>query len=133
MIFYFVRRTRKLHYYGDVIHSFDWKISCRTRWSCLTCVIVYLAQDIPAFVMYCVYGESGSSLLTESTNSVADLENEKGWFQVTLVRGKFFVGHAHLRSREDTYLSHGVCGRKTQETNKWIVQGTQTRSRQEIS
>ena len=26
-------------------------------------MIVYLARDIPPFVMYCVYGESGSSLL----------------------------------------------------------------------
>ena len=25
-------------------------------------MIVYLARDIPPFVMYCVYGESGSSL-----------------------------------------------------------------------
>ena len=33
-------------------------------------MIVYLAQDIPAFVMYCVNGESGSSLLIESTNSM---------------------------------------------------------------
>ena len=24
-IFYFVRCVRKLHYYSDVIHSFDWK------------------------------------------------------------------------------------------------------------
>ena len=24
-IFYFARRARKLRYYGDVIHSFDWK------------------------------------------------------------------------------------------------------------
>ena len=31
---------------------------------------MYLAQDIPAFVMYCVNGESGSSLLIESTNSM---------------------------------------------------------------
>ena len=31
---------------------------------------VYLARDIPAFVMYCVYGESGSSLLIESTDSM---------------------------------------------------------------
>ena len=31
-------------------------------------MIVYLARDIPAFVMYCVYGESRSSLLIESTN-----------------------------------------------------------------
>ena len=29
-------------------------------------MIVYLARDIPAFVMYCVNGESGSSLLIES-------------------------------------------------------------------
>ena len=39
----------------------------RTRWWCLKCVIVYLARDIPPFVMYCVYGQSGSSLLIEST------------------------------------------------------------------
>ena len=39
---------------------------------------------------------------------MADLENEKGWFQfiVALGRRKIFVGHAHLRSREDTYPSH---------------------------
>ena len=29
-----------------------------------------LVQDIPSFVMYCVYGESGSSLLIESTDSI---------------------------------------------------------------
>ena len=33
-------------------------------------MIVYLARDIPAFVMYCVYGASRSSLLIESTNSM---------------------------------------------------------------
>ena len=35
-------------------------------------MIVYLARDIPAFVMYCVNGESGSSLLIEleSTDSI---------------------------------------------------------------
>ena len=32
--------------------------------------IVHLARDIPAFVMYCVYGESRSSLLIESTDSM---------------------------------------------------------------
>ena len=31
---------------------------------------MYLAQDIPAIVMYCVYGESRSSLLIESTDSM---------------------------------------------------------------
>ena len=30
----------------------------------------YLSRNIPVFVMYCVYGESGSSILTESTESV---------------------------------------------------------------
>ena len=33
-------------------------------------MIVYLARDIPAFVMYCVNGESGSSLHIESTDSM---------------------------------------------------------------
>ena len=33
-------------------------------------MIVYLARDIVAFVMYCIYGESGSSLLIESTDSM---------------------------------------------------------------
>ena len=33
-------------------------------------MIVYLARDIPAFVMYCVNGEPGSSLLIESTDSM---------------------------------------------------------------
>ena len=31
---------------------------------------MYLARDIPAFVMYCVYGESRSSLLIESVDSM---------------------------------------------------------------
>ena len=29
-----------------------------------------LARDIPPFVMYCMYGESGPSLLIESTDSM---------------------------------------------------------------
>ena len=47
----------------------------RTRWWCLKCVIVYLARDIPAFVLYCVNGESGSSLLIESTDSMIYVYN----------------------------------------------------------
>ena len=31
---------------------------------------MYLARDIPPFVMYCIYGESCSSLLIESTDSM---------------------------------------------------------------
>ena len=34
---------------------------------------MYLVRDIPAFVMYCVYGESHSSLLIESTDSMMDV------------------------------------------------------------
>ena len=41
----------------------------------LKCVIVYLARDIPAFVMYCINGESGSSLLIVSTDSMIHLYN----------------------------------------------------------
>ena len=37
---------------------------------CLKCVIMYFSRDIPVFVMYCVYGESGSSPLIESTYSM---------------------------------------------------------------
>ena len=46
------------------------EISLRTRWWCLKYVIVYLGRDIPAFVMYCVYGESCSSLLIEATDYI---------------------------------------------------------------
>ena len=35
-------------------------------------MIVYLVRDIPLFVMYCVYGESGSSLLVESNDSMIE-------------------------------------------------------------
>ena len=38
-------------------------------------MIVYLAQDIPPFVTYCVYGKSGSSLLIESTDSMTEVHN----------------------------------------------------------
>ena len=51
-------------------------------------MIVYLAQDIAAFVMYCVCGESGSSLLIESTDSmVLDLiaDNNKTLCEVRLI------------------------------------------------
>ena len=37
-------------------------------------MIVYLARDIPAFVMYCVNEESGSSLLIESTDSMTSIQ-----------------------------------------------------------
>ena len=56
--------------YIVMLYTYLIGISRRTRWWCLKCMIVYLAQDIPAFVMYFVNGESGSSLLIESTDSM---------------------------------------------------------------
>ena len=67
--FYFARCVRKIALYSDVIRTLiRLEISRRTRWWCLKSVIEYLVQDIPAFVMYCVYGASRSSLLIESTD-----------------------------------------------------------------
>ena len=34
------------------------------------CVIICIARDIPAFVMYCFYGASGSFQLIESIDSM---------------------------------------------------------------
>ena len=56
--------------YSNVIHSFDWKSAIEHDGGVLKCVIVYLARNIPAFVMYCVNGETRSSLLIESTDSM---------------------------------------------------------------
>ena len=55
-------------------------------------MIVYLARDIPAFVM-CIYGASGSSLLIESVDSM----------MLTLSRARVIIarkstGHAFLAS-----------------------------------
>ena len=57
--------------YSDVIHSFDWK-------SAIDTVEVFKMRDsVPSVryssisnVQYCVYGESRSSLLIESTDSM---------------------------------------------------------------
>ena len=53
-----------------MLYTHSLEISHRTRWWCLKCVIVYLARDIPAFVMYCVNGASRSSIRIESTDSM---------------------------------------------------------------
>ena len=66
----YLLHARKLRYYGRCYTLIQLEISRRTQWWCLKCVIVYLTRDIPPFVMYCVYGESGSSLLIESTDSM---------------------------------------------------------------
>ena len=57
---------------------------CNKNLCYLKRVIVYLAQDIPAFVMYCVYGESRSSLLIESTGSMMN-----NYFKVNI--NKIFI------------------------------------------
>ena len=49
-VFYFARRAHKLRYYGDVIHSFDRKSAVQHDGG-VKCVIVYLARDIPPFVI----------------------------------------------------------------------------------
>ena len=64
----------------------------------LKCMIVYLARDIPMFVMYCVYGKSCSSLLIESTDSMivytsTSPQLERGTLGLHLSRGKHFSGY----------------------------------------
>ena len=69
MIFYFARCVRKLALYSDVIHLFDWKSAVEHDG------VIKMCDSVPrvAFVMYCINGESGSSLLIESTNSMIKL------------------------------------------------------------
>ena len=62
---------------------------------CLKCVIVYLARDIPAFVMYCVNGESGLSLLIESTDSMIYRLYDSS---------SFFSGPSAIVSSSDAHL-----------------------------
>ena len=77
--FYFAWCVRKLRYYSDVIYILlRLEISHKTRWWCLKCVIVYQARDIPVFVMYCVSGESRSSLLIESVTNKNILKCDVG-------------------------------------------------------
>ena len=46
-------------------------------------MIVYLARDIPPFVMYCVNGKPRSSLLIESTDSmILILKDQKNIFKI---------------------------------------------------
>ena len=68
--FYFARCERKLALLQRCYTLIRLEISRRTRWWCIKCAIMYLARDVPAFLMYCVYGASRSSLLIESTDSM---------------------------------------------------------------
>ena len=64
---------------------------CRTRWRCLKCVIVYLARDIPAFVMYCVNGASRSSLLIESIDSMIIFISALPQIKEASIRGRCLI------------------------------------------
>ena len=52
-------------------------------------MIVFLARDIQAFVMYCVNGTSGSSLLIESTDSMIHV------IYILELYGYFTLTHLH--------------------------------------
>ena len=64
------RAKLRQHRSQPIVTEKGLEISHRTRWWCLKLMIVYLARDIPAFVMYCVNGAFCSSLLMESTDSL---------------------------------------------------------------
>ena len=55
------------------------------------CMIVYLERDIPAFVMYCVYGASRSFLLIESTDSMIELHLVRLQYLQKSVNGEEFA------------------------------------------
>ena len=73
---FLLRAVRKLALYSDVIYTLiRLEISRGTQWWCLKCVIVYLARDIPAFVMYCVKGESVMIIDYHSNKSIIGIYN----------------------------------------------------------
>ena len=87
-------------------------------------MIVYLARDIPAFIMYCVNGESGSSLLIESTDSMikdtlwenVDILNETNsedrvWIKTIVqtpcnLRDDIYACSCHMPSADSTSALH---------------------------
>ena len=91
--FFFPRRVRKIVLYSDFIYTLiRLEISHRTKWWYLKCMLVYLARDIPAFVMYCVYGASPSSLLIESNDSMICTSN-----RFTVLKHVYFRGKVNRR------------------------------------
>ena len=61
--------------YMAMLYTYSIEISRGTRRWCLKCVIVYLARDIPAFVMYCVKGESVTIIDYHSNKSIIGIYN----------------------------------------------------------
>ena len=117
---YFAWCIRKLALYSDVIYTLiRLEISHRTRLWFLKCVIVYLARDIPAFVMYCVNGTSRSSLLIESTDSMiyicillvafasqsAQPKAYKLHSNLTLISPTIFINNLKSQSKKLIYIS----------------------------
>ena len=56
-------------------------------------MIVHLARDIPPFVMYYVYEESGSSLLIESTDSMIYMDYWSSLLFIVIAWWSTFPGH----------------------------------------
>ena len=71
-------------------------------------MIVYLAQDISAFVMYCVNGESGSSLLIESTNSM-----------IMILDPTHFIAHCNVIKNEKHLKNEQKVGMLLQKKNRY--------------
>ena len=57
--------------------------------------MVYPARDIPPFVMYCVYGESGSSLIIESTDSMISIKEHAR--KINIADYNFFPPHNYYK------------------------------------
>ena len=61
-------------------------------------MIVYLARDIPAFVMYCVNGASCSSLLIESVDSMIYMKKR-------LIGGMYERDNKYLSIMQDVFCA----------------------------
>ena len=71
-------------------------------------MIVYLARDIPAFVMYCVNGESGSSLLIESTDSMIYRRSGFDCEILLIANCEFFLNSQSKESQEKEYSINNI-------------------------
>ena len=89
-------------------------------------MIVYLARDIPAFLMYCVYGESRSSLFIESTGLY---DTDSMIYIGRILRSSTIsVGLAQAR----TMTIPGASGTVVYYTKKWLSVQTGTKSKNPV-
>ena len=71
-------------------------------------MIVFLARDIPPFVMYCVNGKPRSSLFIESTDSMILVTNLRfSWLPRIGLPG-MDCKPAGQRSTRNKYAAHGI-------------------------